>query len=146
MISPITLDCGASTGVTSSGSDSPRVTIFSDTIWRARKTSIPQSNSTQTKEYPYMEVERTRRTLVAPLTAVSTGKVTRRSTSSADIPWASDIITTVGAVRSGKTSMSVLFAHQIPPTTTSTAPSSTSRRFFRENRMIPFNQFILFLR
>ncbi len=143
MISPITLDCGASTGVTSAGSDSPRETIFSETICRARKMSIPQSNSTQTNEYPYIEEERTRRTLVAPLTAVSTGKVTSLSTSSADIPWASDIITTVGAVRSGKTSTSVRLALQRPPAITSAAPSSTSRRFFRENRMIPLSQFMV---
>ncbi len=125
-----------------SGRDSPTVTIFSETICLARKMSIPQSNSTQTKEYPYIEDERTRRTLVAPLTAVSTGKVTSRSTSSADIPCASDIITTVGAVRSGNTSMSVRLALQSPPAITSAAPSSTSRRFFSENRMIPLSQFI----
>ena len=49
-ISPITLDCGASTGVMPSGSTSDRVTIFSDTICLALKTSMPQSNSTHTKE------------------------------------------------------------------------------------------------
>ena len=37
---------------------------------------MPQSNSTQTTEKPLVEEERTRRTPVAPFTAVSTGKVT----------------------------------------------------------------------
>ena len=57
-------------------------------------------------ENPVVDEERTRRTLVAPLTAVSIGKVTRRSTSSGAMPSASVITTTVGAFRSGNTSTS----------------------------------------
>ena len=79
-----------------------------------------------------MEEERTRLTLAAPFTAVSTGKVTRRSTSSADIPRASDIITTVGAVRSGNTSTSILSALHRPPATMRAAPRSTSSLFLSE--------------
>ena len=115
-ISPMTLLWGARTGVIPSGSCSVRVVSFSLTIWRARKTSIPQSNSTKTKLHPCKEVERTRRTLVAPLTAVSIGKVTRRSTSSGAMPTASVMTTTWGAVRSGKTSMSVRLADHSPAT------------------------------
>ncbi len=65
------LDCGASTGTIPSGNTLPNVTIFSLTTWRALKISAPQSNSTQTKEYPCIDAERTRRTLVAPFTEVS---------------------------------------------------------------------------
>ena len=69
--------------------------------------SVSQSNSTHTTEKPVAEEERTRRTWVAPLTAVSMGKVTSCSTSSAAMPLASVITTTVGALRSGNTSTSV---------------------------------------
>ena len=44
---------------------------------------------------------------MAPLTAVSIGKVTSLSTSSGAIPFASVIMTTVGAFRSGNTSISI---------------------------------------
>ena len=64
--------------------------------------SVSQSNSTHTTEKPVVDEERTRRTLVAPLTAVSMGKVTNCSTSPASV-----MTTTVGAFRSGKTSTSV---------------------------------------
>ena len=63
--------------------------------------------ATPTTEKPVVDDERTRRTPVAPLTAVSMGNVTRRSTSSGAIPPASVMTTTVGALRSGKTSTSV---------------------------------------
>ena len=59
-----------------------------------------------TMEKPVVEEDLTRRTLVAPLTAVSMGKVTSLSTSSGAIPSASVITTTVGALRSGNTSTS----------------------------------------
>jgi len=108
-ISPITLDCGANTGVTPSGNAPVMVTIFSLTICRARNTSMPQSNSTHTNDEPCNDADRTLRTLVAPFTAVSIGKVTSLSTSSAAMPWASVITTTVGAVRSGNTSTSIFW-------------------------------------
>ena len=72
-----------------------------------RLNEIEQQRYGQTTEKPLVEDERTRRTLVAPFTAVSTGKVTNCSTSSAAIPFASVIITTVGAFKSGNTSTSV---------------------------------------
>ena len=72
--------------------------------------SVSQSNSTQTTEKLWVDEERTRRTCVAPLTAVSMGKVTSCSTSSAAMPLASVMTTTVGAVRSGNTSTSVCMA------------------------------------
>ena len=72
--------------------------------------SVPHSNSTQTTEKPVVDEERTRRTPVAPFTAVSMGKVTSCSTSSAAMPLASVMTTTVGAFRSGKTSTSAWMA------------------------------------
>ena len=125
-ISPITLDCGAICGMMPSGSRPPMVDSFSLTIWRARYTSMPQSNSTHTKELPKLEPERTRLTFVAPFSAVSMGKVTRRSTSSEAMPWQSVITTTVGAVRSGNTSMAIFFMQKRPPRTMSIVPASTA--------------------
>ena len=61
-------------------------------------------------EKPVVDDERTRRTSVAPFTAVSMGKVTRRSTSSGAMPVASVITVTVGALRSGNTSTSIVVA------------------------------------
>ena len=73
-ISPITLACGASSGCPAlSGICPSKATSFSLTTWRARNTSVPQSNSTHTNEKPCEEVERTRRTPVAPFMAVSIG-------------------------------------------------------------------------
>ena len=84
------------------------------TIWRARKMSVPQSNSTQTTEMPCAVEERTRRTPVAPFTAVSIGNVTSASTSSGAMPCASVRTVTVGAVRSGKTSTGMRAAVHAP--------------------------------
>ena len=72
--------------------------------------SVSQSNSTHTIENPVVDDDRTRLTPVAPLTAVSTGIVTSRSTSSGAIPLASVITATVGALRSGNTSTSMVLA------------------------------------
>ena len=66
--------------------------------------SVPQSNSTQMVESPWMEFDRTRLTPEAPFTAVSMGKVTSASTSTGAMPCASVRMVTVGAVRSGNTS------------------------------------------
>ena len=111
MTSPNIEDCGPRVGVpTFAGKLSLITANFSEVIWRARYMSVPQLNSTHTTENPVVEEERTRRTSVAPLTAVSTGKVTRRSTSSEAMPGASVIITTVGAFRSGNTSTSIFMA------------------------------------
>ena len=94
--------------------------------------SVSQSNSTHTTEKPVADDERTRRTCVAPLTAVSMGNVTSCSTSSAAMPLASVITTTVGALRSGKTSTSVCPVMYIPPTVSSTAATRMSRRLCNE--------------
>src|SRR3990172_3587950 len=73
-------------------------------------------------EIPIAEDERTRRTPVAPLTAVSTGKVTIVSTSSVAIPCASVRITTVGAVRSGNTSTGICMTVKEPTIRRAAAP------------------------
>ena len=74
IISPKIDDCGPITGLsTPSGRLSAAASRRSLTIWRAVYISVPQSNSTHTTEKPVVEVERTRRTPVLPLTAVSIG-------------------------------------------------------------------------
>src|SRR5688572_748876 len=99
---------------------------------------VPQSNSTQTMEMPTPDAERTRRTPVAPFTAVSMGKVTSVSTSSGASPCASVRTVTVGAVRSGKTSTGILRATLAPRISRSTEPATTSRRFSIDQRMRRF--------
>jgi hypothetical protein len=67
--------------------------------------SVAQPNSTHTIEMPTPDTERTRRTSVCPFIADSIGVVISDSTSSDASPWASVTIVTVGAVRSGNTSI-----------------------------------------
>jgi hypothetical protein len=66
--------------------------------------SVCQPNSTKTSETPMPDMERTRSTPAAPLTAVSSGSDTIVSTSSGASPAASVKMVTVGRLRSGKTS------------------------------------------
>ena len=135
--SPSIDDCGPITGLlTLPGSASATVASFSDTICRSRYMSVPQSNSTHTTEKPLVDEDLTLLTSGAPFMAVSMGKVTSCSTSSAAIPLASVMTTTVGALRSGKTSTSVRLTVYMPATVMSTAATATSRRLSRENRMI----------
>jgi len=101
--------------------------------------SVSQSNSTHTTEKPVVDCERTRRTSVAPLSEVSIGKVTSRSTSSAAIPCASVMTTTVGALRSGNTSTSMRVAAHTPATAMRTAAITTTRRLSSENLIILFS-------
>ena len=64
--------------------------------------------------------------------AVSTGKVTSCSTSSAAIPLASVMMTTVGAFRSGNTSTSVCMAEYVPAISRRMAAQTTTNRLCRE--------------
>ena len=89
-------------------------------------------------EKPCEETERTLRTSVAPLTEVSIGNVTKRSTSSDAIPCASVITTTVGEVKSGKTSTSIFIAVLVPRTTNNTELSKMRYLLFSENFIILF--------
>ncbi len=140
MISPMTDEIGASTGAETPAGRPPATTCsFSATICRARKMSVPHSNSTQTTAIPWAVEERTRRTPVAPLTAVSIGKATRVSTSSGAMPWASVSTVTVGAVRSGKTSTGIRDAVQAPLTRRSPATASTMTRWPRDHAMRLFS-------
>ena len=116
-------------GVTPGGSAWPTDWSFSETTWRARKTSVPQSNSAKTMLNPWAVVERTRRIPVAPFSAVSIGKVTSASISSGPIPCASVRTVTVGAERSGKTSTGIRSAKSVPPTRTRPAAAATRSRF-----------------
>ena len=116
-------ETGASTGRSTCGGSVPLTSVsFSDTSCRAMKMSVPQSNSTHTTAMPTAVADRTRRTPEAPLIALSSGNVTSDSISSGAMPWPSVRMVTVGAVRSGKTSIGICRAVQTP------APSSSSDR------------------
>ena len=92
------------------------------------KMSVPQSNSTQTTAIPTAVADRTRRTPEAPLMALSSGNVTSDSISSGAIPWPSVRIVTVGAVRSGNTSIGICRAVQPPaPSRSSDSPMTIQR-------------------
>ena len=86
---------------------------------------MPQSNSTHTTAIPSAVAERTRRTLDAPLMALSSGNVTSDSISSGAMPCPSVRMVTVGAVRSGKTSTGMSRAVQMPPSRSSTEKAIT---------------------
>ena len=88
-------------------------------------------------EKPVVDEDLTLRTLVAPLTAVSMGKVTSLSTSSGAIPSASVITTTVGALRSGNTSTSEWRVEYSPATRQMNAITRTASLLLREKRIIP---------
>ena len=104
-------EIGARIGCSTCGGSVPLTSVsFSATIWRARKMSVPQSNSTQTTAMPTAVAERTRRTPDAPLIAASIGNVTSVSISSGAMPRPSVRTVTVGAVRSGNTSTGMLRA------------------------------------
>ena len=108
-------DTGASTGRSTCGGSVPLTSdSFSETSCRAMKMSVPQSNSTQTTAMPTAVAERTRRTPEAPLIALSIGNVTSDSISSGAMPWPSVRMVTVGAVRSGNTSIGICRAVQTP--------------------------------
>ena len=119
-------ETGASTGrSTWGGREPPTSASFSATICRARKMSVPQSNSTHTTAMPSAVAERTRRTFDAPLMALSSGKVTSDSISSGAMPCPSVRMVTVGAVRSGNTSTGMLRAVQSPLSSSRTDAAST---------------------
>ena len=139
-ISPITLDTGASSGAaTPAGSELATLCSFSATICRARKMSVPHSNSTQTTEMPCAVDDRTRRMPVDPFTAVSMGNETSASTSSGAMPCASVSTVTVGAVRSGKTSTGMLYAVYAPATSMMAEMASTTTRFCSAQAMTLFS-------
>ena len=114
MISPMMEETGAITGCTRGGIWAWTCPSRSPTCWRARQMSAPQSNSTKTMDRPTEETERTRVTPGRPFIAVSMGKETSCSASSGAMPSASVISTTVGLLRSGKTSTGMRVSVQAP--------------------------------
>ena len=105
---------GPMRGTTPSGMDSSIEESRSDTIWRARKISVLQSNVTYRNERPADDTERTVSTPGSPFIVVSSGNVMSCSTSSAAIPPASVMMVTVGLFRSGNTSTGVWARVQAP--------------------------------
>ena len=119
-------EIGARIGRSTCGGKLPLTSAsFSATICRAKKMSVPQSNSTQTTAMPTAVAERTRRTSDAPLMAASIGNVTSVSISSGAMPRPSVRIVTVGAVKSGKTSTGIERAVHKPATASTIDSAST---------------------
>ena len=142
MISPMIEVTGPITGVIPVG-NWPLVTLRrSETNCRLFRLSVPQSNSTKTMDSPTPELERTRTTPAAPLTAVSMGRVTRDSTSSGARPWASVMMVTVGRLRSGSTSTGKAESTQIPHPRIKVAKAKTGRRWRSEKPMMRSNMVI----
>ena len=132
MISPVTDTMGAISVSTPCGRDSRTAAKRSETIWRARYTSVSQSKSTQTKESPVPEEELTCVTPAVPLMADSSGMEMYCSTSSAESPAASVWMVTRGTFSSGNTSTgSVDTAHRLS-SASSAALSNTVRRWRRQ--------------
>ena len=75
--------------------------IRSETIWRARYTSIWSSKVAVTTDRPWMELERSAARLGVPFNEDSMGRVTRLSTSCEERPGASVWTTTWGGANSG---------------------------------------------
>jgi len=76
---------------------------------------------------PTAVADRTRRTPEAPFIALSIGNVTNDSISSGAIPWPSVRMVTVGAVRSGNTSIGICRAVHAPAANSSTESPMTSQ-------------------
>ena len=98
----------------------------------ARYMSVPQENSTHIMERLSELLLRTRRTPGSPFTALSMGNVTYCSTSPAEKPPASLIMSTVGAFNSGK--MSTGISESLYPAAKSIRPAmiSTTVEFLME--------------
>src|SRR6185503_4129271 len=101
--------------------------------------SVLQPNSAYTTESPIPELERSRSTPGAPLSAVSIGIVTRVSTSSGASPGASVRMVTVGRLRSGSTSTGSRGTRTMPPATINNATSTTRARLRSEKAMMRSN-------
>ena len=107
IIWPMIEETGPRNGRISCGNRGVTSATFSPTICRARYVSVSQPNSTKTNDNPMPDIDRTRSTPAAPLTAVSSGTVTSISTSSGANPPASVKMVTVGRLRSGNTSTGI---------------------------------------
>ena len=117
-----------------SGSWPVRVPSFSAMAWRARWMSALSLKTAVTTLRPWMLSERTESRSEAPLTAFSTGRVTRTSTWSAERPGASVWIVTWGWTNSGKTSSGARRAVRVPWMSTAMARTITRLRWRRERR------------
>ena len=98
---------------------------------RASVMSVAHANSAATIAKPMPEVERTVSTPGVPLSRLSIGRVTSRSTSSGARPSVSAITVTVGRVRSGKTSTGSRGSRNIRRSPASRPPANTNSRYLR---------------
>src|SRR5512140_1002280 len=97
--------------------------------------STPSSKTTVMTESPDLETERTWSSRGRPRMAVSTGKVTNRSTSGGDMPGDVDSTSTWTLVTSGKASMGMRRTDQAPKAMRMTTPTRTRALFRRELSM-----------
>src|SRR5665647_801727 len=97
--------------------------------------STPSSKTTVTTDSPALETERTCSRRGSPRMAVSTGKVTNRSTSGGDMPGDVDITSTWMLVTSGKASMGMRRTDQTPRPMRMTTPTRTRALLRRELSM-----------
>src|SRR5512136_56894 len=91
---------------------------------------------TVTTERPALETDRTWSSRGSPRMAVSTGKVTNRSTSGGDMPGEVDRTSTWMLVTSGKASMGRRRMAQAPRPTRTRTPKRTRALFLREDSTI----------
>src|SRR4030042_1781448 len=99
--------------------------------------STPPSKTTVTTERPDFESDRTWASRGRPRMAISTGKVTNRSTSGGDMPGAADRTSTWTLVTSGKASMEMLRTDQTPRAMRKRTPTTTKALFRSERSIMP---------
>src|SRR5512135_1037313 len=88
---------------------------------------------TVTTERPALDTDRTCSSRGSPRMAISTGKVTNRSTSGGDIPGDVDRTSTWILVTSGKASIGMCAVAQTPRPTRTMTPKTTRVLFLRED-------------
>ena len=101
----------------------------SETSWRARRMSVPRSNSSVIEDSPGIESERIVSTPLTPLRrSCSSGTVMSCSTSAAESPSASVCTWTEGCEYSGRTSTGAFRSSTTPATRSPAASATTSAR------------------
>ena len=98
------------------------------TSCRAPISSVPSSKMSTTDDRPSTDLDRRVLRPGTPFIAVSSGTVTRLSTSPVDSPGASVWISTSGGANSGKTSSGVSSAARVPAIISTTARATTTKR------------------
>ncbi len=98
------------------------------TSWRAKYTSVSSLNTSVISDRPGLFSERISVSAGRPVIAISTGTVTKRSTSSGERPGASVAICTCTLVTSGNASSDSLRAASMPKNSSTAATTATTSR------------------